>query len=176
VTKKNNTKKQNHLKLSAFEYQDNGWNIFPLTPGEKTPYAKALPGGSQNNTIEFPLLEDDIERVWNEYPDANIGAHTGEPSAIAVIDIDVAKDDEEVEAGKRTPEQAEKLVDQLIYLGGDTLVHKTPSGGYHLIYNFTPLCQKVGRKINAFKLRFDFFSKSEILPFFRNRQVDMKST
>ena len=145
------TAKTPEIKLLAFEYQDKNWSIFPLTPGEKTPLAKALPGGSQNATIENPLTEEDIERIWTKFPEANIGVHTGEPSQIAVIDIDVAKNDDEIEAGKRTPAQAELLVDQLISLGGETLVHRTPSGGYHLIYHFTPLCQNVGRKINAFK-------------------------
>lgn len=143
--------KNSEKKFAAFEYRDNGWNIFPVTAGEKRPLTAALKSGSQNSVLENPLTEDDIEAIWTEYPDANIAAHTGPTSQIAVIDIDVAKNDDEVKAGKRTKEQATTLAKQLIAIFGETRVHRSPSGGYHLIYRYTPLCDGVGRKIDAFK-------------------------
>jgi hypothetical protein len=136
---------------TAYEYLELNYNIFPITPGEKTPYAKALPGGSQNSTLENPLSEEAVEKIWTDYPDANIGVHTGAVSGIAVIDIDVAKNDADVEKGKRTPEQATILAQQFLAMFGETRVHKSPSGGYHLLYRYTPLCDGIGRKINAFK-------------------------
>jgi len=141
----------NNKKNSAYEYVDNGWNIFPITNGEKTPLSAALTGGSQNSTLETPLNDDDVERIWGEYPDANIGAHTGAPSQIAVIDIDIAKTEDEVKGGKRTAEQATELAKHLIAIFGETRVHQSPSGGYHLVYRYTPLCEGIGRKIDAFK-------------------------
>lgn len=145
------SKAQPELKMYAHLYADAGWNIFPLAPEDKAPYAEALPGGSQNSTLSKPLTEDDIERIWDKYPDANIGVHTGEPSQIVVVDIDVAKNDLEAADGKRTVEQAEKLMEQFVSVFGETQVHKTPSGGYHVYYQHTPLCDGIGRKINAFK-------------------------
>ena len=145
------SKAQPELKMYAHLYADAGWNIFPLAPEDKAPYAEALPGGSQNSTLSKPLTEDDIERIWDKYPDANIGVHTGEPSQIVVVDIDVAKNDLEAADGKRTVEQAEKLMEQFVSVFGETQVHKTPSGGYHVYYQYTPLCDGIGRKINAFK-------------------------
>ena len=143
--------KMNPQKIAAFLYHENGWNIFPIKAGTKEPLASALEGGSQNSTINNPLTEDDIERVWTQYPDANIGVHTGVPSQIAVIDIDVAKSPEDVTAGKRTSEQAAVLTKQFLAIFGDTQVHRSPSGGYHLVYKYTPLCEGIGRKIDAFK-------------------------
>ena len=94
----------NNFIDSAFEYQELGYNIFPINKGEKTPLAKALPSGSQNSTLETPLTDEDVERIWTDHPEAGIGIHTGAPSGIAVIDIDVAKNQSEVEKGKRTHE------------------------------------------------------------------------
>ena len=136
---------------SAFEYKEDGYNIFPINHGEKTPLAKALEGGSQNSTLEKPLDEEAIERIWTEYPDAGIGIHTGKPSRIVVVDIDVAKTEADVKKGKRTPEQATILAKQFLAMFGETRVHKSPSGGYHLLYRYTDLCKGIGRKINAFK-------------------------
>ena len=138
-------------KVSAFLYAENGWNIFPIKAGTKEPLASALEGGSQNSTINKPLAEDDIERIWTQHPNANIGVHTGLPSQIAVVDIDVAKSDADKKAGKRTPAQALALAKQFLATFGDTQVHHSPSGGYHLIYKYTPLCDGIGRKIDAFK-------------------------
>jgi len=141
----------NNFVDSAFEYQELGYNIFPITSGEKTPLAKALKGGSQNSTLETPLTDEDVEKIWTEHPDAGIGIHTGKPSQIVVVDIDVAKNEADVKKGKRTPEQATILAKQFLAMFGDTRVHESPSGGYHLIYKYTDLCSGIGRKINAFK-------------------------
>lgn len=143
--------KMSPQKISAFLYHENGWNIFPIKPGTKEPLAQALQGGSQNATLTSPLAEEDIERIWTEYPEANIGVHTGEPSQIAVIDIDIAKSDDDTAKGKRTADQALVLTKQFLATFGETQVHRSPSGGYHLIYKYTPLCEGIGRKIDAFK-------------------------
>lgn len=144
-------KHYNEKKNAAYEYIDNGWNIFPVTPGEKRPLSAALKSGSQNSVLDTPLTEDDIEAIWSEYPDANLAAHTGPASQIAVVDIDVAKNETEMKAGKRSPEQAKDTAKRLLAVFGETRVHRSPSGGYHLIYRYTPLCDGVGRRIDAFK-------------------------
>ncbi len=145
----NNT--PNHLKNQAHIYIENGWNIFPLTPFEKAPLASALVGGSQNSTLSAPLTEADVERIWLQHPNANIGVHTGAPSQIVVVDIDVAKNELEEAEGKRTPDQAEALMEQFVSVFGETQVNRSPSGGFHLLYRYTPICDGVGRKIDAFK-------------------------
>ena len=141
----------NNFIDSAFEYQELGYNIFPINKGEKTPLTKAIPNGSQNSTLDTPLTDEDVERIWTEHPDASIGIHTGAPSGISVIDIDVAKTEADLKKGKRTPEQATILAKQFLAMFGETRVHQSPSGGYHLIYRYTDVCNGIGRKINAFK-------------------------
>ncbi len=130
------------------EYIERGYNVFPLTPGAKVPLAAALDGGSQNSTIHKPIDEDGWEELLKKYPDANIGVHTGEPSGFVVIDIDCAKNGD---TNKRTPDQAKILCDEFVDLFGETLVHKTTSGGYHLFYRYDGTTRGLGRRINAFK-------------------------
>jgi hypothetical protein len=69
------------------------------------------------------LNRDGIEDLWRRYPAVLVGVATGEPSGIAVLDIDLQKH----------PEAAawwEVHRDRLL----PARMHRTRSGGVHLIY------------------------------------------
>jgi predicted P-loop ATPase len=138
-----------NISKTALKYYDAGYNIFPLKKMKKEPASNLLPEGSQNSLLEEPFTEDQIADIFTKNAKYNIAAHTGEVSNIVVIDIDVSKKDGK--DGKRVPKEAEKLAKQFLSLFGDTKVHRTPSGGIHLLYKYEDSLSGLGRQINAFK-------------------------
>lgn len=130
------------------EYYNQGFNIFPLKKNEKTPASKYLDNGSQNSTINDPLSGSELAHIFKKGDDLNVGAHTGSPSGFVVIDIDVSKNGGK--DNKRTKKQARKLAKQLTSLFGDTRVHTSPSGGFHLFYEYDESLKNIGRQIDAF--------------------------
>jgi hypothetical protein len=55
---------------AALEYASRGWNIFPITPGGKTPLT---PNGFKDATNETEV----VRGWWTRWPSANIGLATG---------------------------------------------------------------------------------------------------
>jgi putative DNA primase/helicase len=91
--------------------------VFPLSPGTKIPFAgsKGLKDATQ--------FQDTITKIWNKYPDANIGLVC---NGLLVMDLDVKSDG--LSDGKPA----------LVAKYGDlpkTRVHRTGSGGEHWIYS-----------------------------------------
>jgi hypothetical protein len=99
---------------AALIYAAQGWRVHPLKPDTKTPYTK------WKNTATTD--EQKIRQWWAHTPNANIGIVTGLDSVI-VLDVDI-------KGGKRGDESLLALFDQ--HGGIDTLMAKTPSGGFHL--------------------------------------------
>lgn len=101
----------NKLYSKAFEYSVRGYSVMPLMK-DKRPLLK-----SWKALQSRAATEDEIEKWWEKYPEANVGIITGEVSGITVIDIDDPK---------ATP----------ISKFPETLTVKTPSGGFHLYYAY----------------------------------------
>lgn len=112
--------KSNPLYTKAFEYMAHGYSIIPLRRN-KTPLLK-------ENKIyqrERPATEDELELWWKKTPDANIGICTGKISGITVVDIDVSGG-------------AQVSLDMF----PKTYTVKTPTGGYHLYYEYDASIQQ----------------------------------
>jgi predicted P-loop ATPase len=101
------------LYSKALALAVSGYSIIPLKK-DKKPLI--------NSWAEFqktPASESVIEQWWLRHPEANIGIITGSISGITVVDIDV-KGDTVVPLETFPP----------------TFTVKTPSGGYHLYYQY----------------------------------------
>lgn len=116
---------KNNLYQKALEYSVRGYSVIPLRKN-KTPLLK-------ENVIfqrERVATDEEIEKWWTENPDANVGICTGEISNITVVDIDTGGD-------KVTP----------LDMFPKTYTVKTPTGGYHLYYQYDP---EIGQTANTF--------------------------
>lgn len=91
-----------------------GYSIIPLKK-DKRPLVSSWTQFQKN-----PATEEQIEGWWLKNPDANYGIITGEISGITVVDIDVKEGSDVVDLNE-FPE---------------TFTVKTPSGGYHLYYQY----------------------------------------
>lgn len=115
------------MKLYALKYQKLGFSVLPMSPDKKIPL------------IEFsdkpPLTEQQIDEIWDRYPNANIAVRT---TNFFVIDIDK----HEKSNGFKSLIKWGKLD-----LFTPTLQAKTPSGGKHLFYfkrEDEPISQMIG--------------------------------
>lgn len=107
--------KKNIFFTKALEYVVRGYSIMPLRRN-KLPLLN-----SWKEFQEAPADEDQIEKWWTNDEDANIGIITGKISGLTVVDIDMSNNTH---------------VD--IDLFPKTFTIKTPTGGYHLYYKYTP--------------------------------------
>lgn len=99
----------------ALAYHANGYSIMPV----KTDKRPALPAWKQYQTKQ---PTDDQVLQWFSNNTANIGIITGKISTISVIDID----------NKGGQQQCDDMFSKF----PTTLTIKTPSGGYHLYYQY----------------------------------------
>jgi Bifunctional DNA primase/polymerase, N-terminal/Primase C terminal 1 (PriCT-1) len=105
----------------ALHYARQGWPVFPLLPGGKTPAISKERGG--HGCLDATIDSAQIERWWTEIPDANIGIATGVRSCLLVIDID--------------PRKCETWLVSLRELAlPPTFTVRTWSGGWHLYFAF----------------------------------------
>ncbi|MGH2755131.1 MAG: bifunctional DNA primase/polymerase [Actinomycetota bacterium] len=116
------------LMAAALHYAQRGWHLFPLqglvhgrctcgrtdcsSPGKHPLVRRGLHEASTD--------EAQIRRWWRQWPSANIAVATGSKSGIVVIDIDL-------------PRALESL-DALVHKLPVTLTAITGGGGLHLIY------------------------------------------
>ncbi|MBP6946295.1 MAG: bifunctional DNA primase/polymerase [Candidatus Pacebacteria bacterium] len=105
-----------NLYSKALQYAVSGYSIIPLKKDKKPAITSWL------DFQKEPATEEIIEGWWLSHPEANIGIITGKISGITVVDIDVKGDDKAV-ALSTFPE---------------TFTVATPSGGYHLYYQYDP--------------------------------------
>jgi predicted P-loop ATPase len=98
----------------ALQYVVNGYSVIPVDSKTKRPLIKWE--GAQTNKADESQLD-----IWAvDYPDSGVGIVTGKVSGITVIDIDVKN-------AEKTP------LDSF----PETYTVQTPSGGYHLYYEYT---------------------------------------
>lgn len=99
----------------ALQYLIQGYSVIPLKKDKKPLIATWL------DFQKSAATEEVIEGWWEKYPEANIGIVTGKISGITVVDIDT---------------KGETVVDWKSF--PQTYTVKTPSGGYHLYYQYDP--------------------------------------
>ena len=104
------------VRETALAYADRGMFVFPCRG--KRPLVEWR---------EFSSIDpDQIERWWDNHPDANVGIDCG-PSRIAVIDVDQL-------------DSLEQMSDQLGWRleEADTLIGETGGGGLHIVFADDP--------------------------------------
>lgn len=109
------------IETQALAYAKNGWAIFPCKP-DKSPYTQM---GFKDASRE----EEQIKSWWKSFPEAMIGLPTGAINDIWVLDVDVAKKDDDISG----PDSLASLIREHDPLP-KTLRQKTPSGGEHYIF------------------------------------------
>ena len=111
---------KSNLGRAALEYAANGYKVFPLVPGDKTP---ATENGFYAATTDL----NQIKAWWTRNPNYNIGLLAGE--GFVVIDLDVHHD-------KNADNGIAFLRDYQEQHGAfpETVVCATPTGGQHLYY------------------------------------------
>jgi len=109
---------ESSLGAAALDYAAHGWEVFPLRPGSKIPYA-----GSRGVLDASSDLEK-VARWWVKAPHANIGGRL--PAGVAALDVDPRS------GGLST---FEKLVEELGAACFDTLTNLSGrgDGGKHLL-------------------------------------------
>ena len=109
------TEQENKYLTAAKGYLLAGYNVIPITPGEKSP----LIGWKRYQTERSKVEE--LESWWDREPDANIGIVTGSISNLVVVDIDPRNGGDCVIHGKP--------------LGVATV--STGGGGYHYYLSYS---------------------------------------
>lgn len=71
---------------AALSYAEMGIPVFPLVPGGKRPLLGKAEGG--RGYRDATINESEIRGWWEENPNANIGAPTGNASGFFVLDVD----------------------------------------------------------------------------------------
>lgn len=107
--------KPNIMYQKALEYAVRGYSIMPLARDKKP----LLSSWKQYQTT--PADEEQITKWWEKWPDANVGIITGKISGLSVVDIDTTGGDKKIVPLSKFPQ---------------TLTVATPSGGYHLWYEY----------------------------------------
>jgi hypothetical protein len=110
----------NPLEIAAQLYAEQGWHVFPLKPGEKTP-------ATRNGLHDATLDANQIRGWWERQPDANIGINCG-LAGLTVIDIDLRHGD-----GFKAWGDIQRTAK-----GDPTWETETPSGGAHIYYTTPP--------------------------------------
>lgn len=109
------------LGPAALAYAAWGWPVFPLQPGEKTPFPKTR--GLNDATTDV----NTIRRWWRDHPNANIGLRTG--IHFDALDVDfVDKQGRPTGAHIAWPNFRDS--DELPDIHG---IAVTPRGGQHLL-------------------------------------------
>lgn len=106
-----------NLRDAALQHAASGWRVFPVGQ-DKIPKIK---GWVDKATCDA----SSIRRWWSKWPDAWIGGATGQQSGLVVLDIDVKNDAEGMESWR---------VLKTEHGDPQTLVHRTPTGGFHLVF------------------------------------------
>lgn len=110
------------LEDYALIYVHLGWKVLPLQPHKKSP---ATAHGLKDATN----APEQIKKWWRDNPNYNIGIATGEGSkGLYIIDIDV-----DPEKGKDGVQSFQKWEEEHGNIS-DTVICKTPRGGYHLYF------------------------------------------
>lgn len=109
--------KNNLIFTKAFEYMVHGYSVLPINSESKLPLLS-----SWKEFQDRAASEEEITLWWKKNPEANVAIVTGKISNITVVDIDM-KADGQVTSLSTFPK---------------TYTVQTPSGGYHLYYEYDP--------------------------------------
>lgn len=120
----------------ALSLAKRGLYIFPIQPGSKVPYSKAVMGGGWKAYSSVDRKQ--INQWAKELPGCNWAVDCGK-SGLVVLDVDVKNG----KAGGYALRQLEKQYGKL----PNTLTIKTPSGGFH--YYFKGLCSSGTDKLGS---------------------------
>lgn len=113
------------MKQHALAYLKRGWSIVPCEPRGKQPLVRWADYNNRRPT------EEEIERWWTKWPNANIAIICGKISGIVVVDVDTDR-------GGTTDGQA-----------STGLVAKTGGGGFHLFYSYPVGSTRVPNRVGA---------------------------
>lgn len=122
------------------DYCDWGWRLLPVHASEKRPLIKKW--------VENATSDHETIKRWsqNVYKWANWGVACGKQSGIVVIDLDIAKEPDEVDGAIGLVELEKELGPLPI-----TVSQTTPSGGRHLFFkNPTGITIQVKKGIRFF--------------------------
>ncbi len=112
----------------AFKYHTLGYSVMPLR-ADKRPSLK-----SWVELQTTPWTDEKVMEYWEKHKDANVGILTGKISGITVIDIDTS--------GSTNPVPLDTFP--------QTYTVKTPSGGYHLYYQYTDAIRQTAKSFPQF--------------------------
>jgi len=129
------------MGLAALRYGTDGWAVFPLWHGGKTPKTK---NGLKAATFDI----EQIKKWWKKYKNANVGVRTGMISGIVVLDVDTKKG----QPGLQSLAELEEIHGQM-----ETLRARTPTGGLHIFFR-APM-QAIQRRI-GFLPGLDFLAEN----------------
>ncbi len=118
---KENIKKDMTIAEQAFAYHVQGYSIMPCKR-DKRPALLAWKKYQSTKPTDDEILK------WFSSPNTNIGIITGKISGLTVIDIDNKSTSSEVDGQQRADDMLSKFP--------ATYTIKTPSGGYHLYYQY----------------------------------------
>ncbi|MEV4260567.1 bifunctional DNA primase/polymerase [Kribbella sp. NPDC049584] len=121
------------LSRAAHWHADQGFSVFPLAPGRKTPAVADWEAAATTDHVS-------IARTWRKAP-YNIGVAAG-PSRLLVVDLDQPKDPSDEVPARWRERGAASGADVLALVAADhddesvrpTYTVATPSGGQHLYY------------------------------------------
>lgn len=106
----------------AKTYLARGWPVIPcrlwFKPGEKKASKKPLVAWTAFE--ERMPAPDDLDRWWDQWPDAQVGMVTGPQTGIMVVDIDIGSSDKDILSLGLPP----------------SLMVETPSGGRHVYLKY----------------------------------------
>jgi Bifunctional DNA primase/polymerase, N-terminal len=128
--------------IEALRYASQGWQIFPVTPGNKIPLKELTPHGCKDASSE----ERVIRSWWRRVPRANIAVACGSGSGIVVLDYDV-------KAGKKGLQTLASLCSRFQIR---TLTQATPSGGRHQVFQYPgPVLRNAVDRLPGLDIRTD---------------------
>jgi hypothetical protein len=107
-----------HALVAARTLGPMGYACFPCRQ-DKRP---TTPNGFKDAATDRDAIED----LWSRYPGVLVGVATGEPSGVSVVDIDAKHD----AARQWWAEHRDRLL--------PARVHRTRSGGLHILYRHPP--------------------------------------
>lgn len=114
---------ENRMLDAALEYAEFGFSVFPLVPNGKEPLSSLAPHGFKSATKD----PEQIRRMWESEPNANIGIACGEVSGgLCVIDVDTHDADGKESLRLWLEEESAALP--------ETVTVKTGGGGLHYYF------------------------------------------
>lgn len=106
--------------VQAIQYARRGWRVLPSGFNKKPLIA--------NWTAEATTDAEKIMGWWEQYPSANISIATGKETGFFVVDVDMKSGNDGIETLKRCFGDKFELFEE-------QLIARTPSGGFHFLYN-----------------------------------------